>query len=102
MRSRALIVSVIAVLAAASFVIEREVGLRVPSGASPLNSGPDGTSDLAQALVELGFEVSVVTSWLSVPRSPSPCLIVIVSPETPYSDPELAIIRELTLRGTNV
>ncbi|MCX8185241.1 MAG: DUF4350 domain-containing protein [Sulfolobales archaeon] len=102
MKARVLLISILVILVLASLAIEREIELRVPSGASPFNTGPDGTSDLVRVLTELGVEVVTVRSWTNILSNFSSCLVVIVSPEVSYSSSELEAIRKLAARGSNI
>ncbi len=90
------------VLVLSSLVVEKEISYRVPLGASPLNSGPEGTSGLVNVLENLGYEVRVVTSWTRSLLELSPCLVMIVSPEVPYTEEEVEIIKTLVSRGTSI
>lgn len=101
-RAKALIVVILAVFLVLPVIVERELAARFPSGASPYNFGPDGTSGLVEALTELGFNVTIVKSWSDSLRTSNPCLIIVVSPELPYSDTELRVVRELALSGSNL
>lgn len=102
MRARITAVVILAAFLALSQAVEWELAARQPSGASPLNAGPEGTSDLVRALAGSGFNVSVVRSWSSELKRLKPCLIVAVSPELPYSEVELEAIRELVSSGANI
>ncbi len=102
MRARVLTIALLAIILALPLVVEREAAYRLPSGASPLNTGLEGTSDLVEALSERGFRAVIVSSWSSDLKRLEPCLIVVVSPESPYSDRELRTIRELAASGVNV
>ncbi len=102
MRARVLTLALLAVILLLPLAVEREAAYRSPSGASPLNAGPDGTSELVEALSEQGYAVVVVDSWTDELRHLDPCLLVVVSPELPYSDRELEVIRRLAESGVNV
>lgn len=77
----------------------------VLSGASPRNTGYDGTSNLRKLLEGLGYDVRLVDSWVLAPlyQSLSSCRIVlIVSPEGPYTREEASIIAWLVMSGSGL
>jgi len=60
------------------------------TGASPLNSGWNGTSIYASELEKLGYHVVPVTSWSRVSlENYTKALVIIVSPEQPYTQKDL-------------
>jgi hypothetical protein len=101
-KARIIALALLAVMVATSLVVEKEIAYRVPSGASPFNPGPEGTSDLVNVLRDLGYDVKVVTSWTDDLVNLSPHLIIIVSPEAPYAEKEVEIIKTLTSRGASI
>ncbi len=80
------------------------------SGASPTNTGWDGTSDYVSLLNKTGYEVYTVVDWCVTLRSPPPTnksfLIVLISPEKEYSQHEVmclvSIIRNSLYATGNV
>lgn len=102
MRARVLVIATLVVLLALPLVVEKELATRAPSGASPFNVGPEGTSSLVEAFSEHGFNVTIARSWSRDFGKLKPCLILIVSPEMPYSSTELEVIRELVNSGANI
>jgi len=67
----------------------------VLSGASPYNTGYDGTSRLRSLLESLGYDVVLVDSWVLALLRPSfsSCRVVaIVSPEKPFTPDEVSAI----------
>lgn len=77
----------------------------VLSGASPRNTGYDGTSRLRDLLVSLGYDVRLVDSWVLAPLYPSlsSCRIVlIVSPEEPFTPEEAGTIAWLVRGGSGI
>lgn len=67
----------------------------VLSGASPRNTGYDGTSRLRELLESLGYDIVLVDSWVLALLQPSfsSCrIVVIVSPEKPFTPDEVSAI----------
>ena len=69
-------------------------------GPSPLNTGPIGTSALYYMIKQYYLNTHIVLDW-SMARSfiASPCdrvLIIVISPEVPYTDKDLEYIREIS------
>ena len=63
------------------------------TGASPLNSDWNGTSVYASELEKLGYHVVPVTSWSRVSlENYTKALVIIVSPEQPYTQKDLDFI----------
>lgn len=102
MKVRNIVLILLIAMMTSSLVVEKEISYRVPSGASPFNSGPEGTSGLVNILRNLGYEVRVVTSWTKSLLDLSPCLVVIVSPEVPYVEEEVEAIKTIVSRGANI
>jgi len=71
----------------------------VASGASPANTGWDGTSGLMSMLKSRGYRVYAVTDWCSVADSlnglNSPVIAVFISPEEPYSSGEVRCVSDV-------
>ncbi len=71
----------------------------VTSGASPANTGWDGTSNLMSMLKSRGYRVYAVTDWCSVADSlsslNSPVIAVFISPEEPYSSGEVQCVSKV-------
>jgi len=71
----------------------------VTSGASPANTGWDGTSSLMSMLKSRGYRVYAVTDWCSVADSlgslNSPVIAVFISPEEPYSSGEVRCVSKV-------
>jgi len=77
----------------------------VLSGASPHNTSYEGTSRLRELLEELGYEVRLVDSWtltLLYPSSRSCRVILIVSPEKPFTLDETSAIAWLVKSGSGL
>ncbi|MEO3993222.1 MAG: DUF4350 domain-containing protein [Desulfurococcaceae archaeon TW002] len=77
----------------------------VLSGASPNNTGYDGTSRLKELLEDLGYDVRLVDSWILAQLYPSfsSCSIVlIVSPEKPFTPDEVGVIAWLVKSGSGL
>ncbi|MEM1681921.1 MAG: DUF4350 domain-containing protein [Sulfolobales archaeon] len=102
MRNKLLLAVALSIFLVLPLAVEKDISTRVPSGASPFNTGPEGTSGLVSVLINSGFNVTIARSWSSDLRKLSPCLIVVVSPELPYSSAELSVIRELVNQGSNI
>jgi hypothetical protein len=89
-------------LLVASLIAVVELGppsIGVPVGASPLNTGKLGTSKLLYILKERFGDVRVVRDWLAANKSVGACgklLIVIVSPEKPFTEKDLDSIKSLS------
>lgn len=75
------------------------------SGASPTNTGWDGTSDYVSLLNKTGYEVYTVVDWCVTLRSPPPTnkslLIVLISPEKEYSQDEVQCIVSIIRNSLN-
>ncbi len=83
-------------LAVIVFIAMLQYPPRVPSlasGASPANTGWDGTSDFLKLLQAMGYRVYVITDWCSAYRLSKSInksvTVVIISPEEPYSRGEV-------------
>jgi hypothetical protein len=77
----------------------------VLSGASPHNTSYEGTSRLRELLGKLGYEVRLVDSWtltLLYPSSRSCRIILIVSPEKPFTPEETSAIAWLVRSGSGL
>jgi len=101
-KNKVLLAAVLSILLILPLAVEKDLGTRIPSGASPFNTGFEGTSELVRTLNDSGFNVTIVRSWSSDLRKLSPCLIIVVSPELPYSSSELSLIRGLVSSGSNI
>ncbi len=68
----------------------------VASGASPANTGWDGTSELVSIIKNMGYQVYSVADWCSVVDSLNmlkhPVILVFISPQERYASEELACI----------
>ena len=65
--------------------------LTLPAGASPINPGWDGTSELVKLMEEKGIDVFIVHNWSEVPANVlngRGVLFVFISPETPFTPRE--------------
>lgn len=65
--------------------------LTIPAGASPLNPGWDGSSELVRMMEEKGIDVFIVHNWSDVPSdilNGRNVLFVFISPETPFTAKE--------------
>ncbi|GEM_PF-6815416 len=65
--------------------------LTLPAGASPLNPGWDGSSELVKLMEEKGIDVFIVHNWSDVPASVlngRNVFFVFISPETPFTAKE--------------
>ncbi len=98
MRSRYFLYAVIFII----FIALLEYPPRTPvvtSGASPANTGWDGTSSLMSMLKSRGYRVYAVTDWCSVADSlsslNSPVIAVFISPEEPYSSGEVRCVSKV-------
>ena len=86
----------------ASLIAVVELGppsMGVPVGASPLNTGKLGTSKLLYMLKERFGDVRVVRDWITANKSVGACdklLIVVVSPEKPFTEKDLDSIKSLS------
>lgn len=85
---RLVIALVLAIIVLQCFELRSE--LVSYAGASPLNSGWDGTSDLAKLIRSLGYNVAIVESWLhyllqrSIQQLSRDCgIVLLISPERP-------------------
>jgi hypothetical protein len=66
------------------------------AGSSPINPGKFGTSRFVQILRELGMDVTYVSNWSTLDiAGVRGVVVVIVSPEIPYTDREARRIAEL-------
>jgi len=66
------------------------------TGASPLNNDWNGTSIYASELEKLGYRVIPVTSWSRISlENYTKVLIIIVSPELPYTQKDLDAIENI-------
>lgn len=80
--------------------------LTLPAGASPLNPGWDGSSELIRLMEEKGVNVFIVHNWSEVPADILDgvnVLFVFISPETPFTHKENGeigyLIAEAVRRG---
>ena len=80
--------------------------LTLPAGASPLNPGWDGSSELVRLMEEKGIDVFIVHNWSEVPSevlNGRDVLFVFISPETPFTPKENGeigyLIAEAVRRG---
>ncbi len=86
----------------ASLIAVVELGppsVGVPVGASPLSTGKLGTSKLLYMLRERFEDVRVVRDWITANNSVEVCdklLIVVVSPEKPFTEKDLDSIKSLS------
>ncbi|MGC8975860.1 MAG: DUF4350 domain-containing protein [Thermoprotei archaeon] len=77
----------------------------VLSGASPRNTGYEGTSRLRDLLVSLGYDVRLVDSWvlaLLYPSLSSCRIVLIVSPEEPFTPEEAGVIAWLVRSSSGI
>lgn len=87
----------------ALIALEGNVPGTTHAGASPLNTGWDGTSNMVELLSKVGDKVVIVKDWgrlneFIANASNEYCkTIVLVSPEKPFNTAELSAIRELVL-----
>lgn len=108
MRSRYFLIA----LAVIIFIAMLQYPPRLPSlmaGASPANNGWDGTSEFLKLLQDEGYKVYLITDWCNafklVKSINESVIVVIISPEEPYSRGEvdclLAVIHHsLYVRGS--
>ncbi len=77
----------------------------VASGASPANTGWDGTSELVSILRNMGYQVYSVADWCSVADSLNmlkhPVILVFISPQERYTPEELACIGKVVKWSLN-
>ncbi len=99
---RKFVAAAIASVILASFLVANYVGFTY-SGASPLNTEWDGTSNLVKYLMVKGFKVHVVTDWslinLGALRKASCGIVFLISPIKPLSPQEVKGISELVSSG---
>ncbi|MEM0037993.1 MAG: DUF4350 domain-containing protein [Zestosphaera sp.] len=77
----------------------------VVSGASPINTGYDGTSSLVDVLKDLGYDVRLVRSWgltWLTSRTDTCRVLIVVSPERPFTSEEATIISGLVREGAHL
>ncbi|MEM0000469.1 MAG: DUF4350 domain-containing protein [Desulfurococcaceae archaeon] len=100
---KAALVLLFAVMVFVFVALEGNVPGTTYAGASPLNTGWDGTSNMVELLSMIGERVIIVEDWDSlagatVNAGSEYCnVIVVVSPEKPFNDVELNVMRELVL-----
>ncbi|MEM3833708.1 MAG: hypothetical protein QW128_09030 [Thermoprotei archaeon] len=100
--------STILILLLIGFIATIEYGppaIPLVEGPSPFNSGSLGTSKLAQTLASEGYNVIPVTNWTTtanILRSCNNVLIIIISPEIPYSVKDLTSIKSVISSCSNV
>lgn len=76
--------------------------LTLPAGASPLNPGWDGSSELIKLMEEKGITVFIVHDWGEVPEEVVEgrnLLLVFISPETPFTSEDNGAISYLIARA---
>ncbi len=94
----------IAILLAAFIIEPVPVGVAV-SGASPLNTGHDGTSLMHDLLEDLGYDVELVQAWSLarlILRRRSCEVLLIISPEKPYTSEEIDVITGMVRGGAHL
>lgn len=102
---RAVLNRLVLVVFLAALLVEPFPAGVVLSGASPNNTGYDGSSRLRELLEGLGYDVRLVDSWILAPLhlSFSSCRIVlIISPEKPFTPDEVGVIAWLVRSGSGL
>ncbi len=99
--------SIILILLLIGFIAMIEYGppaIPLVEGPSPFNSGSLGSSKLAQILASEGYNVVPVTNWTRTANTLKSCnniLIIIISPEIPYSTMDLTSIKSIMSTCSN-